>query len=497
MFSTTYATSRFARAQPHRARLHQALTAALLTGGLAALPSSAATITVTSPDDSDTGAIGTCTLRQAIMSMDAGGLVAACSKFGTFGVDDTITFASAAIADAATPGTVTLADSADPNGGIGGTLVIFDAHLTIDARPWRGTGPAQYSGGVTIARPTGATHSFGIIRDTAAAGGSLTLSGLTIRNGDAGNNGGGLYLPSADLLLTDSTVSGNRAGSGGGIYSRSGSVRVERSTVDQNTAYLGGGIHADGMLTLSASTISGNTAMQRGGGIHGGGVLAVTDSTLDGNDALYDGGGIYSSGGTATVAGSTISHNFARYGGGGIHSESGTLTMSNSTIGGNSALRSGAGVLSNGTIELSHVTLSGNTSNVSGGGIDGGGHGTIDHSIIAGNSQTSGSDIHLGGTWTGSDNLTSTTNLDLGPLQDNGGPTRTMLPGAGSTAIDAIPLQACSESVDQRGIARPQGAGCDIGAVEVMPDAIFTDGFDQAHARSADSIVPGFRSGHP
>jgi hypothetical protein len=53
-----------------------------------------------------------------------------------------------------------------------------------------------------------------------------------------------------------------------------------------------------------------------------------------------------------------------------------------------------------------------------------------------------------------------------------------MLPGAGSAAIDAIALGDCVENVDQRGIARPQGAGCDIGAVEVAPDEIFADGFE-------------------
>ena len=179
---------------------------------------------------------------------------------------------------------------------------------------------------------------------------------------------------------------------------------------------------------------------------------------------------------------SSISGNSARYGGGGVYAE-GTLTASNSTISGNLVLGAGAGVLANGAIELRHVTMSGNVSHGSGGGIDGSGHGTIEHSIVAGNSQSSGTDIHLGGAWTGSYNLTSTTNLNLGPLQDNGGPTWTMLPGVGSTAIDAIALQACTELVDQRGFARPQFAGCDIGAVEVAPDTIFTDGFDESLAQ--------------
>jgi hypothetical protein len=70
----------------------------------------------------------------------------------------------------------------------------------------------------------------------------------------------------------------------------------------------------------------------------------------------------------------------------------------------------------------------------------------------------------------------------LGPLQDNGGPTSTMLPGIGSMAIDAIDLPSCVETNDQRGVARPQGTGCDIGAVEVVRDILFADGFDGSQA---------------
>jgi hypothetical protein len=58
----------------------------------------------------------------------------------------------------------------------------------------------------------------------------------------------------------------------------------------------------------------------------------------------------------------------------------------------------------------------------------------------------------------------------LGPLQNNGGPTLTMAPLPGSPAIDAVGATVCPPPVtDQRGITRPQGKSCDIGAVEVVP----------------------------
>ena len=55
----------------------------------------------------------------------------------------------------------------------------------------------------------------------------------------------------------------------------------------------------------------------------------------------------------------------------------------------------------------------------------------------------------------------------LGALANNGGPTQTLLPLTGSPLLDAIPPASCGAAVDQRGITRPQGTGCDIGAVEV------------------------------
>jgi len=50
-------------------------------------------------------------------------------------------------------------------------------------------------------------------------------------------------------------------------------------------------------------------------------------------------------------------------------------------------------------------------------------------------------------------------------LANNGGPTFTHALEAGSPAIDAANGAVCP-AADQRGVARPQGAGCDIGSVE-------------------------------
>lgn len=504
MFSTTSSLSIL----PHRP-LAAALLAALLP-----LTANAASIVVVSPDDSDPAAAGTCTLRQAILSMNAGAPRGGCANTGAaFGADDTITFAASMISGAATAGTIALADSADTSGDIGGTLVVSATHLTIDGSAWRGSGANQYPDGVTIARPDDASNTFGVLRDTAPAGGLLVLNGIAIRNGAATatlcngrGDGGGLCMSAADLALIDSRVSGNRANyAGGGIASPTGTLTLTRCIIDTNTAYLGGGLHSgSGAVMLAASTISGNGEWgnSHGGGIRADGTLAVIDSTISGNagkrgagiqtggalsltrsvvadnQSYYHGGGIHVlAGGTATVSGSTINGNFARYVGGGVYSE-GALTATNSTIAGNGG-RDGGGIFlaSTATLHLDYATLSLNNGNHAG-GIGGAGSGTIDHSIVSNNTQAAGGDIDLGGGWTGSGNLISSVNAALGPLQDNGGPTSTMLPGPGSAAIDAIPPQECTTPHDQRGVVRPQGAACDIGAVEIVADALFADGFD-------------------
>jgi len=378
MFATGFDASMPSRSAGFPVPPHCALAAALLLA-MAPFSANAATIVVTSPDDSDPASVDTCTLRQAILSMNAGAAKGNCAASGdAFGSDDTITFAASAVTGGSTWGTVTLADSGDTSGTIGGTLVVSASQLSIDG-----------GSGVTIARGDAAANDFGILRDTAATGAWLSLGNVTLHNGKAGYacdgyaRGGGICIPAADLVLVNSTLSGNSAENNGG----------------------------------------------------------------------------------------------------GIFLQFGTLTLTNSTLSGNSSAYGGA-VFTNGSVKLDQATVSQNNATAYGGGLDGFGGGTINRSIVAGNTQNGG-DINLIDGWSGSHNLTSTANLDLGPLQNNGGPTPTMLPGIGSAAIDAVPLAACTQATDQRGVTRPQGAGCDIGAVEVQPDRIFVDGFDGAPTQAA------------
>ena len=94
-----------------------------------------------------------------------------------------------------------------------------------------------------------------------------------------------------------------------------------------------------------------------------------------------------------------------------------------------------------------------------------------------------------------------TAGLHLGPPRDNGGPTLTLFPLAGSPALDRQPAAGCA-GADQRGVPRPFGAGCDSGAVEAVfepvafPDVTPT-ATHQAGVRwtTREQILPGYPDG--
>jgi len=65
----------------------------------------------------------------------------------------------------------------------------------------------------------------------------------------------------------------------------------------------------------------------------------------------------------------------------------------------------------------------------------------------------------------------------LAALADNGGVGPTLMPAMDGPAVDAGADDVCVET-DQRGVSRPQGPRCDIGAVEAINDRIFANGFD-------------------
>lgn len=309
---------------------------------------------------------------------------------------------------------------------------------------------------------------------TSDRGARVTVDRCTVSgNGDTSGWGGGINVSGcfATVTVSDSIVSGNRAVVGGGIYAGCGSITISNSIISNNTADGGGGIRMDGQIVLTDSTVSNNTARFTGGGVLLRGRADVARSTISGNTG---GGGIV------------------------LDSFGGLLNLTNSTVSGNVTTGNGGGIAialpdQPNTVNLNNVTITNNTAGGAGGGVSslffhgpgsppGLGVFNVRNTIIAGNTDQSaiGPDCSgplmsfghnllqnpTGCTLLG--DITGTVfGLDprLGPLADNGGPTLTHGLLAGSPAIDAGDNATC-EATDQRGVARPVGVTCDIGAFE-------------------------------
>ncbi len=263
-----------------------------------------------------------------------------------------------------------------------------------------------------------------------------------------------------------------------GVTATISGLTVENGATASGTSDAGGGILNFGTLTLMNSTLTGNSAPgSEGGGILSYGALTLTGSTVSGNSA-GEGGGIRNYNGTLTLINSTLSGNSAESLGGGIAS-AGTLTLVNSTVSGNSAPSgSGAGIyvgpydgLPAGTLTVKSTLL--------------GNNGAGGNCFLGGTTTSLGYNLSDDNTCTSAftqptDKNNTPAGLDPKGLQNNGGPTQTIALLPGSPAVDAIPVASCTDpsgnpvTTDQRGVARPQGPACDIGAFELVEAVQFS-----------------------
>jgi hypothetical protein len=195
---------------------------------------------------------------------------------------------------------------------------------------------------------------------------TVTITGVTIRNGSA-DFGGGILNQGGTLNLQDSTIGGANAGNtasdeGGGIENQAGTLTLDGTTVTNNTAEYGGGICNHAALNIqNGSTIGvvglSNTA-HNGGGIHNyAGSTIVKASTVISNTASSDGGGIYNYAGSTTVENSTIISNTASDDGGGIHIQDGSTTVETSTVSANNAADSGGGIYNHAALTVTDSTI--------------------------------------------------------------------------------------------------------------------------------------------
>jgi hypothetical protein len=201
------------------------------------------------------------------------------------------------------------------------------------------------------------------------------------------------------------------------------------------------------------------------------GTAALYGKVTDQSDAALPGVTVTITNAAAGITRSTVSGNAARSGGGIENSDrlggAGVL-VKNSTVAHNSAQNKGGGILNSSSIDED------NPNSV-----------FLVNSIAALNTAPNSPDVADGvarfsligdGTGSGISNTdgnqvgkvspnSSRIDPQIGTLANNGGPTRTHSLLAGSPAIDAASNTDCPAK-DQRGVARPQGAGCDIGSYE-------------------------------
>ena len=317
---------------------------------------------------------------------------------------------------------------------------------------------------------------------------SLTVLNLTV-SGASSDAFGAIVNAGGNLNVLDSTISGN---SSSGIRNAPGGTADIRDSVISNnsTSEDGGGVVSSGLLTITNSTISDNYADDDGGGISSFNSLTITGSTVSGNSSAGSGGGIsHTSLEPLTILSSTISGNNSSLQGGGISVTTAEFRIETTTISGNHAKEAGGGMRTGATVgpgskEIVNSTVTGNTSDIGGSGIYNIVYDiTISSTIVAHNPNGNclnavgggGLITSIGYNLNDDDTCSFTeptdivnTPANLGSLADNGGQTLTHLPQAGSPAIDNGP--ATCTSPDQRGVARPQGTACDIGAVEVVRD---------------------------
>jgi hypothetical protein len=334
--------------------------------------------------------------------------------------------------------------------GWGGGLLTASALTAIESSIDRNViapeGPSQSGEGAGVFAPPSDGHV--ALTDSTVSGNTITVTHEIA-------NCAGLISWSATLTRTE--VRGNHVS--GGTFAFGGGACAERVSIDGSTlrdnvvtdadeAWGGGAIVGTG--TIRGSTISGNTVT--GSAAHGGGLmqnslgspgsatsLEVVNSTITGNRAT----GETASGGGIDLAGPR----------GALPADPFSVTLGFSTVTANEAA-SGANISASdapGPVTSFASTISDPL----------GGASNCDAFDIADQGYSQITDASCG--------TVASADPQLGALGDNGGPTFTMLESATSPLLDQVPSDACLALVttDQRGVTRPQGSACDIGAVEI------------------------------
>lgn len=323
----------------------------------------------------------------------------------------------------------------------------------------------------------------------------LTLDDVEVTDnrslGVSSVEGGGVSAR-AGITVTDSEFSDNHSNRDGGAIAAQGQVTITGSTFEANTALNGGALSArNGAATVEDSEFLGNGGGSGGAIKLAGATLSATDTVFRQNDSAGGpGAAIWADESVASLVLERVAmvENSGRTGALTTYAGIPDFRILDSTITDNVATTAwrdqlnraagGLAVHGSSTIEIVGSTIAHNTAAPGGGAnIDlrsgGATTVTVTSSIISDPISSPQNCEPNGNTFVVTDSLVSdgtcgapaaAVPVDLGPLTSAAG-TWFRVPSPTSPAVDAL-APPCATSSDQLGVARPQGAGCDVGAVE-------------------------------
>lgn len=310
---------------------------------------------------------------------------------------------------------------------------------------------------------------------------NVSISASAMRDNSADGLGGAIGIFGGRATISDSGISGNQAEAAGAVLNKNGTMTVERSDIRQNLASIAGAAWGyGGNLFVLDSVFGQNSSTSAAGAILGtnSAEIVISDSWFMTNEAEDMGGAIAIGGAEASISGSSFSENAAGFGGAvADFPDPATFVISNSTFSGNRARKFGGALFlaQASTADVTHVTMDDNSAER--------GHSIVayeDATIRLRNSIVAGDWGQCAGTLT--ENVNSlvsdgscATALDGDPMlgdlvepAEGSPPYYPLKPG--SPMINAALDSFCSEQ-DQIGTPRPQGARCDLGAIEFVPNA--------------------------
>jgi CSLREA domain-containing protein len=521
---------------PHRWLLLFTLGIAIALA--AAVPAAAAALTVNTTRDETTPGDGLCSLREAIQAVDSPATANGDCAPVAYDVNTIVLgahtyeldYASAPLEVALPPGPgirkLTVAGAGEDHTTIdatglgnriltvvGGTLTLRDLTMTGGHAP-DGNGvtligqagnPGQDGGGILN---LGSLTVMNVALTNSRAGSGTAANGDPTSPGGPGGDGGsgGAIANVGQLVVTGAMIVGNQAGNGGRAASGGNDgVNGKRGGVGGAGGDGGAIANEGGTVSITDSTIAGNAAGS-GGPAGAGGPASYSNNGGGGGAGGRggNGGGISTRGGSVSITNSTFASNAAGAGGaGGLGGSGGqggpggdggdggsgggvaVLTAASArlqslTVANNSAGAGGAAGLPGTSITTTAAAGNPGAAGVAGGAFSSGATATLSDSVLASNGAGNCSSVVDGGHNLSFDGGGCPPSFIsgapyLGALQDNGGPTDTMALGRGSAAIDRIPpIGASCPATDQRGVARPSGPACDIGAYEVTPPVVHT-----------------------